>query len=221
MEAKNLYIIRHGQTEFNKNGMVQGSGVDSSLNLLGKAQAQAFFESFKNKPFDKIYVSKLKRTYESIHRFVEEKNIPFQSLAGLNEISWGEREGRILTADDDIAYTGMLNEWRKGNVKHVISKGESPYQVMLRQKKALEYIMSNTQEKNVLVAMHGRAIRILMSWLINDDMSTMDTFKHENLCLYKVAFENGQFMLKHSNYTRHLDSIKESLLLDQETFSDK
>jgi len=41
--AKTIYFIRHGETEYNKLGIVQGSGVDSELNENGRAQAQAFY----------------------------------------------------------------------------------------------------------------------------------------------------------------------------------
>ena len=40
---KTIYLIRHGETDFNRQGIVQGSGVDSDLNELGLAQAEAFF----------------------------------------------------------------------------------------------------------------------------------------------------------------------------------
>lgn len=41
---KKIYIIRHGQTDFNLKGIVQGSGVDSSLNDFGVAQSRAFLK---------------------------------------------------------------------------------------------------------------------------------------------------------------------------------
>ncbi|EJF08716.1 histidine phosphatase family protein, partial [Pontibacter sp. BAB1700] len=36
MSIKKIYLIRHGQTDFNLQGIVQGSGVDASLNELGR-----------------------------------------------------------------------------------------------------------------------------------------------------------------------------------------
>ena len=46
---------RHGQTDFNQSGIVQGSGVNASLNEIGQKQAAAFYKKFKDYPFDVIY----------------------------------------------------------------------------------------------------------------------------------------------------------------------
>jgi broad specificity phosphatase PhoE len=55
---KELYIIRHGETELNRLGIVQGRGVNTDLNDTGRAQAAAFYERYKDIPFQKIYTSK-------------------------------------------------------------------------------------------------------------------------------------------------------------------
>src|SRR6478736_6501366 len=70
LTSKKIYLIRHGQTDFNLRGIVQGSGVDTSLNERGRDQAQAFFQAYKKVAFDKIYTSALKRSFESVQSFV-------------------------------------------------------------------------------------------------------------------------------------------------------
>ena len=57
LDYKNIFILRHAETDFNKRGVVQGSGIDAPLNDTGKAQARAFYTRYKNYPFDKIYIS--------------------------------------------------------------------------------------------------------------------------------------------------------------------
>ena len=92
MKTKNIYIIRHGQTDYNKKKMVQGRGVDASINNEGRTQAALFYQAYKNISFDKIYTSSLRRTVESVNQFIE-SGIPFEQLSGLDEISWGTHEG--------------------------------------------------------------------------------------------------------------------------------
>ena len=70
---KTIYLIRHGETDFNRQGVVQGSGVDSDLNELGQAQAEAFFQAYQHIPFDKVYTSALKRTHQSVKKFLRDE----------------------------------------------------------------------------------------------------------------------------------------------------
>lgn len=206
MSIKKIYIIRHGQTDFNLQGIVQGSGVDSSLNDLGRAQALAFFEHYKGISFDKIYTSKLKRTVESVQHFID-LGIPQEALIGLNEISWGSKEGQKITEEEDAYYHWMLQQWQLGNTSLRIEGGESPEDVVVRQKIALEHILVNESEKNILICMHGRALRILVTVLLNYPLKSMDMFEHRNLCLYQLDFTGSMFVIKKHNDVAHLDTL--------------
>lgn len=203
MTTKKIYLIRHGQTDFNLKGIVQGSGVDSSLNDRGRAQAEAFYETYKNIPFDKIYTSALRRTRESVVGFIE-KGIPTESLSGLNEISWGTKEGQPITPEEDAYYHWMLDQWRLGNTHERIEGGESPEDVTKRQDAALTHILNQSNEENVLICMHGRAIRILLCRLLNYPLKSMDMFEHENLCLYLLEQGGSCFTVRKYNDTTHL-----------------
>lgn len=66
---KTIYIIRHGETDYNKQGIIQGGGIDSSLNELGRRQAQQFYQAYHHIQFDRIYTSELKRTHQSVAPF--------------------------------------------------------------------------------------------------------------------------------------------------------
>ncbi len=53
-------------------GIVQGSGVDSSLNDTGFKQSKAFYEKYQNENFDVVITSTLKRTYETAYPFIND-----------------------------------------------------------------------------------------------------------------------------------------------------
>ncbi len=211
LSSKKIYIVRHGQTDFNLKGIVQGSGVNISLNNQGRAQAAAFFEMYKEIKFDKIYTSALKRTIETVQSFVE-LGIPHQSFSGLNEISWGTNEGRIITPEEDNYYHWMLEQWQNGNTDQRIEGGESPEDVKVRQKPAIDYILSQEQENTILICMHGRAIRILLCNLLNYPLKSMDMFEHENLCLYLLNYSSGVITIEKHNDTKHLLAFAEASL---------
>jgi len=206
LSSKKIYLIRHGQTDFNLRNVVQGSGIDSDLNDRGNAQAKAFFENYKSVRFDKVYTSALKRTWQSVQSFID-LGIPHEALKGLNEISWGTKEGYPITPDEDAYYHHMLRQWEQGNTSLKIEGGESPDDVVLRMKPAIDHIMSFEQEKTVLICMHGRAIRILLCMLLNYPMKSMDMFEHKNLGLYLLNYSGSMFNVELYNDVTHLSVL--------------
>lgn len=182
MSTKKIYVVRHGQTDYNLKGVVQGSGIDAPINATGEKQAAAFYENFKNIPFDHIYHSGLIRTKQSIAQFLKPE-IYQEQLLDLNEISWGNYEGLPMDQEENQYYVNMLQRWAAGELDYKIEGGESPNQVAIRLKRAFDHILKNGGE-NILVCMHGRAIRILMTVVLGYDLRYMDVFRHENLCCY-------------------------------------
>lgn len=187
---------------------MQGSGVDSELNDYGRAQAKLFFESYKGIAFDKIYTSALQRTQQTVAHFIEQ-GIPFEKLSGLNEISWGMKEGQAITPEEDEYYNYMLNQWQHGDTSLRIEGGESPDEVVQRMIPAIQHIMSKEGEQTILICMHGRAMRILLCHLLNYPLKSMDMFEHENLCLYILNYTGSIFNIELYNNTYHLKSLKE------------
>lgn len=204
MKSKKIYLIRHGQTDFNLKGIVQGAGVNSSLNATGLKQAALFYKKYKSFPFEKAFVSTLKRTYESINQFVED-GLPVEHTAALNEISWGEYDGKIDTRDLNSVYWQILKRWEQGDLTAKVAGAESPEEVRERLLPFAKTLLDG-KEDNVLVCMHGRAMRILLSILTNQPLSTMDSFSHSNLCLY-ILEENeaGRVKILQENDTSHLE----------------
>ncbi|WP_462265517.1 histidine phosphatase family protein [Mucilaginibacter sp.] len=203
MIEKTLYIVRHGQTDLNKKGIVQGRGMDTDLNNEGRAQAEMFYSAYSDVPFDKIYVSTLKRTQQSVQHFIDD-GIPYERLEGLDELAWGIHEGQTSTPETKSAFFKMMREWTSGNLDAAFEKGESPNQVKARQQQALAYIMSKPEEDNVLICMHGRALRLLLCLLTNRPLTEMDKFPHQNLVLYKVAFDGEKYEILEANNAIHL-----------------
>ncbi|MBC8342398.1 MAG: histidine phosphatase family protein [Bacteroidetes bacterium] len=205
MIQKNLYIIRHGETDFNKNGFLQGSSINSSLNDNGRKQAELFFRAYADIPFDKIYTSALKRSLQSVQAFAE-KGISVEQYAEFNEINWGKMEGDKLNPLSWIKLRSLAKKWADGYTSESIAGGESPDDVAKRQKPVIELILSRKEEHTVLICMHGRALRILICQLLKLPLDQMDQFKHNNLGLYVLTNNENQnqFIITKNNSTSHL-----------------
>ncbi|WP_144912303.1 histidine phosphatase family protein [Mucilaginibacter frigoritolerans] len=200
---KTLYIVRHGQTDLNKRGVIQGRGMDTDLNDEGRKQAQQFFNAYQSVPFDKIYISKLKRTQQSIQPFID-LGIPFEKLAGLDELGWGIHEGQPSTPENKIEFMQIMRNWIDGKLDAKFEGGESPNEVKARQLEALKVIMSHPEEETVLICMHGRALRLFLCLLTEKPLTEMDTFPHQNLVLYKVFYDGEKYTITDFNDANHL-----------------
>ncbi|UYQ94469.1 histidine phosphatase family protein [Chitinophaga horti] len=203
---KEIYIIRHGETDFNRLGIVQGRGVNSDLNPKGIAQGEAFYEYYKHIPFDKVYTSSLKRTHQTVKKFID-SNLPWEQLDGLDELSFGVWEGADNKGDWQTAFADVNACWLKGECDRAFENGESPNQAALRLKAAMDTIVANTEEKTVLVCMHGRALLILLCLLYETPLSQMSTYGHQNTGLYRVQYANGKYKVLQVNDAAHLAAL--------------
>lgn len=197
---KEIYIIRHGETDYNRKGIVQGRGVDTSLNERGRMQALKFFHAYKNQRFDKIYVSTLKRTSETVENFKFTGSTITQHQ-GLDEISWGIHEGKS-NGDTFRQFYDILHAWNRGELDIKIAEGESPLDVQNRQKIFIQELTESTDNK-ILICSHGRAMRILLCTLLQKPLQEMDSFPHQNVCLYKLKYSNSVFTIEKFNDTSH------------------
>lgn len=199
-----LYIIRHAETDLNKNGIIQGGGIDSDINEHGQWQAERFYEHYKHISFDAVYCSTLKRTQQTVQKFIEKA--PWtEFLPELNEISWGNLEGLPSTKSLRQTYNHLITTWQSGDVDAKIEGGESPVSVQKRLKKALKKIHYNHAKGSILICTHGRVLRILLSTLFNYDLGKMDLFfTHENTCVNHILYTGSAYIAVGINNTEHL-----------------
>ena len=195
-----LYIIRHAETEYNRKGIIQGSEVDSDINDVGESQANSFYEYYKDINFDKIYVSDLKRTFQTIRRFTENGS-SYEKLKEFNEISWGVNQGK---SDDLEDYAKLIDTWLAGNLDNKFEEGESPNEMSVRLVKGFDKVLDDDHD-TVLLCIHGRALRILLSKIIDNDLTKMDKYVHSNTGLYILEFKNGNYEILGSNLRNHLE----------------
>lgn len=202
-KPKTLYLIRHGQTEYNKQNIIQGSGIDSDLNSTGKMQAQRFYEYYKQEGFEMVFTSKLKRTVQSVSQFLQ-TGLPHEMHEGLNEINWGVLEGTKSTNEQRMLFEKMVADWRKGNLHQTVDGGETPLDMQQRQTVFLNNLLQQENEK-ILIASHGRALRSFICLLTGTPLSQMHLYSHTNLGLYVLEqVDEQRFEIKLKNSTQHL-----------------
>ena len=200
-----LYIVRHGETEYNRLGIVQGSGVDTILNETGRVQARAFFDAYRAIDFQLVVTSKLQRTHQTVRHFLE-KEIPWIQTSDINEISWGDHEGRHTTPEHTAVYHWVINEWRAGNLDAALPNGETARQLKERVGRFIDWLKTRPAER-MLVATHGRTLRCMIAMLKGLKVEEMEGVLHSNTGLYVVHFHNDEFIFEVENDTSHLAKV--------------
>lgn len=160
---KNIYLIRHGETDWNRDKRFQGQ-TDVPLNVTGKAQAAELIPSMGQLKIEVAFSSDLVRAYETAQIALSDQRIIIQKDHRLRETNIGEAEG--LTYDEIVAkFTEeSIIRWRSYDEHHMDFKyqtGESKRQMMVRIRDAVLEISQNTAKNNIAIFCHGMVMRAL------------------------------------------------------------
>ncbi|MCR5809580.1 MAG: histidine phosphatase family protein [Clostridiales bacterium] len=155
-----LYLVRHGQSEFNAERRLQGQ-LDIPLTDEGRRQAEALAESLcKNGPrVGRIYCSRLKRAGETARIIGRRLGLTPITVGGIEEINFGKFQGHTF---EECARL-FPNEYADYLIKKAASNahgGETGRQVMERAREAL-LKLREAKEGSALVVCHGAVIGYL------------------------------------------------------------
>lgn len=166
-----LYVLRHGQTNYNKEGIFQGDK-DIELNEEGREQARITAEELKNIKFDKVYVSPLKRAVETA-KIVTENELEIDDR--LKERSFGRLEGKKVIPD----YEERVEEFQIETIESLEKRVGS----FLK-----EIFTKYKNNENILVVTHGGVAQIINKLL--DKRYNFNNFKEFRLKNAKYVYYN-------------------------------
>lgn len=202
---KTLYILRHGETDLNRDRIVQGSGMDTDLNDTGRAQAQAFFDRYRDLPFEAVLTSKLRRTHQTVAPFLA-LGLPWEQFPELNEMGWGVHEGQRPTPTMEALHQQVLEMWRNGDYSAKLEGGESAAELEDRLQRFIDHLRQRP-EQLLLICSHGRAMRALLALLEGDTLNHMERHQHANTGLYVVQQRENRFWIERENDISHLPDL--------------
>jgi len=207
-QTTRLIFIRHGETDNNKNGRIQGRSVDSPLNELGVNQAKQVALALNTLPIEVIYTSSLRRTHETAKPLIESRSYILESSSGLDEMDFGDYEGLHFEAIK--SELSLLQElWQKGQTNQAIAGGESPQAVFERSSSVVKEAISNYKGMHIAFFIHGRLSRILLSGLLGLGLHRMHEIEHCNGSINVIDAENDTFRACVLHYTDHLSLLNE------------
>ena len=209
-----FYFVRHGQTEYNRKGIVQGRKIDSVLNATGRAQARKLARRLAGVSFDALYSSTMRRAVETADALAEpHPETPRFALEDLEEMSWGAYEGQPATDEVLRAFDAIKEKWRAGDFDCAVEGGESVRGVQQRALRALDHIAEKHEGGTVLVVAHGRFLRILIATLLEDyGLERMHEVKHTNTAVNRLVCCGDTYTADLLNCTAHLERAEAVLV---------
>ena len=162
-KLKNIYLVRHGETDWNRDKRFQGQ-TDIPLNALGKEQAQALVNRMTELKIELAFSSHLSRAFETAQIAVQHLRIPINKDKNLAETNIGKAEGLTLEQIIDEFGSESISKWRsyeERNLDYKFPEGESKRQMMIRIRQAILEIAQLNPQMHIAVFAHGMVMRAL------------------------------------------------------------
>ena len=195
-----IYIVRHGETDANKEGYLQGWN-DGSLNENGRMLAQITGRGMKGIHFDCCISSPLTRAKETAEIILRESgnSISVSIDDRIKEISFGSLE-RTKIRDEDV-----IRFLKKPILDLKFPDGESIKEVMERTQEFLKELIAKDDGRTYLVSTHGCALRSMLNFLYEDPEDYWHGHVPYNCCVNILDVKDG----------------KEALIADDKIYYDK
>ncbi|WP_336613873.1 histidine phosphatase family protein [Campylobacter sp. RM12654] len=195
----NLILLRHGQTNWNKEGRYQGQ-IDTDLSDLGKEQAKKLALALKNIQIDFFIASPLKRAYETACESAKFHNKEVLKDERLLEINHGTWEGRLSSEIEQ----DLLKKWKQTPHLVKMPNGESLEDILNRVKLAINDYITKYDGKTIAVFAHDAVNKVIISHLLNAPLSSFWNITQDNTCINILEISNDLAKIITLNNTSHL-----------------
>ena len=199
-----LYLVRHGQTDWNHQKRAQGH-TDRPLDDIGLEQAKRTAIAFLDHPVERILTSDLLRASQTAEAIAKKVKVPHEITPKLRERGFGEWEGQNFA---EIAIRFGFEADFKGVTRNEITPpgGESFVDVWNRIQSVVEDVRKRNED-TVIVA-HGGTCSLLMAMFLGGDVSLSNSFRFSNACINELEPRpDGGMRLVRYNDVSHLAGI--------------
>lgn len=210
-QALRLLLVRHGETQWNREGRFQGQ-IDIPLNENGKAQGKRAAEFLKDVQIDFAVSSDMSRPKETAELILEaHPTVKLDLNPEFREISHGQWEG-CLESEIEAGYPGELDRWRLTPTEVQMPEGENLQQVWDRAVAAWDAMVANylaqpsAQQRVGLVVAHDAINKALLCYLSGVGPDKFWCFKQGNGAVSVIDYNaDGNAIVQAMNITTHLE----------------
>jgi len=203
-----LILIRHGETDFNRDGVFRGQ-MDVRLNATGVAMAEATAEVLKDKVFEAIYSSPLKRALVTAKRIALPHEIEVRSKHEFIDISFGAWQG-LTEAEVKTKWPPLYEKWlsKPGGVR--FPRGESTKMCWKRVISGLREITFQHGTGTIVIVSHRVPIKLMTAYLLGKRRGSMNEIKHDPCAISVFTVDERKYAPVVLNDSSHLAGISRS-----------
>lgn len=184
-----LYLVRHGETEWNKARKIQG-GIDTDLSAYGVEQSHALAKRLSKEEIDFIYSSHLQRALRTAEIIANYKKCKFLKADECHEIRLGPWEGMTM---DEIQerYSEHLWTYREDPSNFHLPGAETFLELAERTYNTILEIVNKHKDSNILLVSHGTAIKAAIIKILGIDIDHYNKFKIDNASFSIIDFKEN------------------------------
>lgn len=193
----NIYLVRHGETDWNKERRFQGQ-VDIPLNHYGIELAEKTAEALREVPFEAVFSSPLCRAAQTARIIMGERSIPFETDMRLKEMNFGSFEGTVIPPGvSDRDSNPLYYFWKEPERYLPPADGESFEALYQRSAEFMRekiFPMEN-KYKTVLIAGHGALNRSILNSVAGLPIEDFWHFPLPNCAVSVLSLEKGKLRI--------------------------
>jgi|TARA_Y100000310_G_scaffold181241_3_gene181171 probable phosphoglycerate mutase len=198
----NLIIVRHGQTNLNRDGRVLGHGPEP-LNETGLAQAQAVAQALTHVGSFTLYSSPVNRTMQTAEAISGLTDTPIAPKPGLAELDAGEMEG-IEGRKLGELFPDVMAVWRSDPAKARMPGGETLGEVQDRAWKAIAEIVDAHPDGTAVAVSHNFPIQTIVCSALGMNLKDFRRVKVDLGSITRLQTAASGFTVTSLNETWHL-----------------
>lgn len=198
----NLILVRHGETEFNRQERILGLGLEP-LNARGQAQAVAVASVISSDSPSILYSSPVVRAIQTAEVIAARSSIRVKLLPAVAELDSGQVEGLTIVQLQQ-QFPDVLQAWRENPAVAVMPDGESLADVQKRAWISVKDITKRHSDDNVVIVAHNFSIQTILCKCLDIPLKNFRQLRIDLGSITRIRVIDSVFTLLTLNDTSHL-----------------
>lgn len=187
---KTIYLVRHGEIEWQQEKAYIGQ-IDLPLSEQGKVQAHKCRDVLAEIPLEKAYTSPLKRCVATLDKVLENRAVPREMIADLQEISMGDWEGQTFSAIKN-RFPAAYEKRGQEIAGFAPPNGESFRELQQRVMPVFEKIVAKDGEHQIIILAHAGVIRVILTSIMGLPLNYLFNWPIAYTGMYQLCYDQDQ-----------------------------